>query len=321
MTRLALIATILILASGCDKAKGIGALGKSADAAEPPPGERFDLASHPDVLFQVFGERDDPRMIPVAALRGGKLESINLGAAGWREFDERYTRAGNTLTIYHDGRASGTATVRQGMWEKPASPIYTLPGCKLLTPLAAVSLAGVPRDAYTVEYLATSAKLTERPAGKVMSKEVAAKTARALGYDAGKAEGLSPARLDSLDFFATAINTGATAEPTVISSFIDPGAQGDSSKDAQTAHVFVIADRTGADYVPTFHHAVNGPVNGAEFRRYVDHVDLDGDGVDEIVLEAWQFGGDTQLLVLGWKNGAWTEVFRGRPSWCLDKRP
>jgi hypothetical protein len=318
MTRLALLATILILASGCDKAKEIGGVGRNADAAEPPAGERFDIASRPDVVFQIFGERDDPRMIPIAALVDGTLKPIKLGAQGWREFDSLYTRSGKEVAIYHGGQKVGTAKVRQGMWEK-ANALYSLPGCKLLTPLAAVSLEA-PNEGYTVEYLASTAKLGNTPAGRPLAKDAAARTARALGHAVGRDEGLSPARLDSLDFFGTSIATGASSEPTVIASFIDPGAQGDATADSKAAHVFVIADRSGADYSPTFSHAVNGPANSAEYRRYVDHADFTGDGVSEIVLEAWQYGGDTQLLILAWRNGRWEEIYRGRPSWCLDAR-
>ena len=318
MSRLAILATILIVASGCDKAMLGGR--RDVDAAEPPESERFNLAQKPDVLFQVFGERDDPRMIPVAALVNGKLGPINLGAQGWRAFDSLYTRSGGTATVYHDGRAAGTATVRQGMWERANAPLYSLPGCRLLKPLAAVTLSGAPTDGYTVEYLASTATLRSREGSVAMPKDVAARTARALGHAVGKPAGLDAATLDSLDFYATAIATGATAEPTLIASFIDPGAQGDSTSGASAAHLFVISDRQGGDYVPSYRHVVNGSAGQAMYRRYVDHLDIDGDGTDEIFLEGWQYGGGTQILVLSFRDGQWTEVFRTTGSWCLDRR-
>ena len=46
---------------------------------------------------------------------------------------------------------------------------------------------------------------------------------------------------------------------------------------------------------------------------------MNGDGVDEIVLEGWQFAGETFVSVLGYANGEWSEVFRGRSSWCLSR--
>ena len=318
MSRLAILATILIVAAGCDKASFGGR--ESEDVAEPPAAERFDLSQKPDVLFQVFGERDDPRMIPVASIENGKLAPINLGAQGWRDFDSLYTRSGGTATIYHDGRAAGTATVRQGMWEKADAPLYSLPGCRLLKPLAAVTLSGAPTEGYTVEYLASTAELKSRTGRVAMQKDVAARTARALGYAVGKPAGLADVTLDSLDFYATAIATGASEEPTLVASFIDPGAQGDSTSGARAAHLFVIADRKGGDYVPTFRHVVNGSAGEAMYRRYLDHVDIDGDGVDEIVLEGWQYGGGTQTLVLAFRDGAWVETFRAAASWCLDRK-
>ena len=73
-------------------------------------------------------------------------------------------------------------------------------------------------------------------------------------------------------------------------------------------------------YHATFSHRINGPLAAAAFRRYFDHLDIDSDGVEEIVLQGWQFGGDTFLSVLGWREGKWQEIYRTRANWCLDER-
>ena len=83
--------------------------------------------------------------------------------------------------------------------------------------------------------------------------------------------------------------------------------------------MFALADDAGGGYQPTFRHTASGVVGTAEFRRYIDHLDINGDGIDEIVLEGWQFAGETFVSVLGYANGEWSEVFRGRSSWCLAK--
>jgi len=82
--------------------------------------------------------------------------------------------------------------------------------------------------------------------------------------------------------------------------------------------MFVIADKdaTGT-YRATFAHKVFGPLGETEFRRYLDHLDLTGDGVDEIILEGWRFGGKTYLAILGFKAGKWEEIFRSRSDWCV----
>ena len=320
MTRLALIATILMVATGCDKAKDLAGRQGQTAAVEPPASERFALARKPDVLFQVFGERDDPRMIPIAAVEGGTLKTIALGSAGWRSFDSLYTRAGASYTVYRDGRAAGTVTVRRGMWDTPDAPIYSLPRCQLLRPLAAVTVAGVDNSGYTVEFLASSATFASRPPGKAMDRNAAIASGKTVAYAVGKTAGLERARLDSLDFYGVAIQTGATADPTLIASFIDPGAGDEKDSESRSAHVVVIADRKGAAYEPTCTQSVNGATSSAAFRRYLDHLDINGDGVDEIIVEGWQYGGDTQLIALAYRGGRWEEVFRGPPSWCLDPK-
>ena len=140
MKRFALIATILVVAAGCDKTKAVLGRGKPAEPEGPPPEARLDLARRPEVVFQLFGERDDPRMIPVAAIVDGTLKQIELTASGWREFDAMYTRSNRSYPLYRDGAAIGEVRVRRGMWERRDQPLYTLPGCTLVTPLSAVSL-------------------------------------------------------------------------------------------------------------------------------------------------------------------------------------
>src|SRR5688500_13508510 len=153
--RITTLVTIGAVVDGCDKAKGfIG-----GDQPAPPeiaPGGALNLAARPDILFQIFGEKEDPRMIPIAAIEDGQLKKIVLSSSGWHQFDAMYLRKGKTYKLYQDGRPRGTATVRQGMWERPETPLYTLPGCQALTPLASIAVTGLTKSSYTVEALAAS---------------------------------------------------------------------------------------------------------------------------------------------------------------------
>src|SRR5688500_6185793 len=103
MKRFGLIATILVVAASCDKARQVVSDARGEPAATSVPEQRLDLSAKPEVLFQVFGERDDPRMIPVAAVVNGALVPISLSASGWRQFDAMYARAGETYGLYRDG--------------------------------------------------------------------------------------------------------------------------------------------------------------------------------------------------------------------------
>jgi hypothetical protein len=85
-------------------------------------------------------------------------------------------------------------------------------------------------------------------------------------------------------------------------------------------HLFIAADKPeGArDYSPTYTHIVEGDAATNDFQRFVDHLDVAGDGTTELAIENWRFGGDTFLVFLQYKDQSWSEVFRGRSNWCLD---
>jgi hypothetical protein len=283
------------------------------------PSEALNLAARPDILFQIFGEREDPRMIPIAAIENGELKKITLSSTGWRQFDAIYLRRGKSYALYQDGRERGTVTVRQGMWEKPEAPLYTLPGCEALTPLASVSVSGLAKSSYTVEALATSAARSRARASSSLSDAELRKTGRQVALEAGARESVDARMLDALDYRAVAINTGTTDSPTIVASFLDPTSSDAGSASSNTVHLFVIADRDADGYTPTMSHVINGPLSGAVYRRFFDHLDLTGDGIDEIVAEEWRIGQETSLVVLAWAGTKWREIFRGRGSWCLDE--
>ena len=311
-----------MVASGCDKAKEFVRAGRASGPPQVAPAEELDLSANPDIVFQVFGEASDPRMIPVASIRGGELQPIVLSEGGWRRFDARYLRRGKSYALYQDGRVSGSVEVARGMWESAGDPLYVLPNCHTLTPLAAVRVAdGHPRTGFTVELIASTARLGSQRRTATLPHGELVRIAREAAAEAGPGVHITLKTLDSLDFHAESFVSGASAAPTVVASFIDPAAEGARSPGTVTTHILVIADRdsTGAYHV-TYAHRLHGPLGTASFRRYFDHLDLTGDGVDEIILEGWPYGGDTFLSVLGWKDGRWREVFRTRPNWCLDER-
>ena len=322
ISKLVALATILMVATGCDKAKEFVRAGQTSGPPQLSPGEELDLAGKPDVLFQVFGESSDPRMVPIAAIVGGKMKPIRLSVAGWRKFDEMYQRPGKSYSLYQSGVASGSVDVKRGMWSDTADALYALPGCATLTPMASVKVNGRLASDFTLEFLAsTAAAMGKKRPGAAMNQDSVNRIARAVSHDVAKSVGINEAKLDSLAFRALAFYTGASASPTIIASFIDGSAERPASIATRTTHLVVIADRdSSGTYHATFSHRINGPLAAAAFRRYFDHLDIDGDGVDEIVLQGWQFGGDTFLSVLGWREHKWQEIYRTRANWCLDER-
>lgn len=298
------MASILMFALGCDKHAG-------PSAAEPA---QTILAGKPNVLFLLFGDRADPRILPVATLADGRVEPITLDSAGWRGFDGLYFREGAPVIVYENGRTATTAVLRRGMWRGDAAALYALPGCRAARPIAAVRLASAPGDAVMTELLATSEPLATEPV-RAEATLADLDSARRVGVRAAEREGMHRATQAALTLSVRAIATGASPRPTLAASFSEP-----DGGSARHRDLFVLADATRAaeGYVPTYVLAADDSV--PEFRRYLDHLDLTGDGVDEIVLEGWRLGGDSYLVVLTFDGGRWRELLRGAASWCADRR-
>ncbi len=333
--RLTLAASILAAATGCNKTSGTAEAaviqadsGSSATGAGTEvvrgrvTGDTTDLSGQPHILYQVFGERDDPRLLPVAALADGQIRPLVLSADGWQRFDSLYHQPGAQYTIYQDGHAAGWARVTRPMWNERGEALYSLPRCRSLTPLAAALVKAPPPVGYLVEHLATDAPLagtSNRPRVRLASSGNSVGEARRVAASVAEASGMGPGALAQLDFRSVSVASGATDSPTLVASFIDPTA-GMDDNGGHARHLFVLADKVDGRYVPTYTRIVRSSGTRTDYRRYVDHLDLTGDGVDELILEGWSSGHESYLLVLQFTNGRWVEAFQGRPSWCLDSR-
>jgi hypothetical protein len=297
----AVVASILTLAVGCNK----------HDAEASPAAMHTSLAGKPKTLMFIFGDRTDPRVLPLATLVNGEVKQISLDSSGWRSFDHIYFPAGAKLTAYIDGKSIGDAVIRRGMWDE-ATPLYKLPNCRSLRPLAAATVDSAPTNVM-LELLATSDPLA---APALRPKQVPADidSARAVATRIGQHEGLTNTARSELDEVLNSFYTGATPHPTLIGSFLESG----SGVNGKPRHVFLIGDYSedAKGYVQSFVHVPQA--ESREYRRLIDHLDLTGDGVDEIVLEGWQTGGDSFLVFLGYRDGHWRELARSATSWCAD---
>ena len=287
----------------------------------PIGAEPLDLSAHPQLLFQVFGDKAEPKMMPIAAVVNGLIRPIGLTRQGWRDLDSAYFGAGAKYTIYVDDQAQGTVSVTRGMWAGQEEPSYPLPGCRDLKPLASVTLdAMVKTDEPTVEYIASTAPLKPHPATAktMMSPAAIASMGRTLGHALGMRSQMDKEELDSLDFIARFVVTGARKEPTLLASFIDAQAGDLGPGKGHTSHILALFDKIDTGYVATYRHVKSGNAKSVEFQRVLDHVDVDGDGVDEIIVESWLYAGSNELVVLGFKADQWHEVLRAPSKWCLD---
>ena len=109
---MAVAASMLILATGCNKRA-------SDDSADM---KQTSLAGKPRTLLFLFGDKSDPRVLPLATLANGQIKPIVLDSSGWRNFDHLYFAAGAHLPLYQGGKQIGDALA---LWSKAlAEPLY-----------------------------------------------------------------------------------------------------------------------------------------------------------------------------------------------------
>lgn len=312
----ALMVATLAAATACDKKQAA-----DPDRVLPEGVAALDLASRPTVLFQVFGDPKEPKIMPIAAVVNGAVHPIGLSRAGWREFDSTYFAAGARYPVYVDDSLRGNATVTRGMWVGHDEPLFQLPGCRNLKPLGATTLDfAVPANEPTVEFIAASAPLAAHPKARTAfpAPSVIASLGRTLGHQLGERNRMDAAELDSLDFTARMLATGVHPDPTLLVSFIDQQAGDVAPGVGHSSHILALFDKADTGYVATYRHVASGDARSIEFQRFVDRVDVDGDGIDELILEAWHYGGSNELIVLASKAGQWHEILRTSSNLCLD---
>ena len=85
--------------------------------------------------------------------------------------------------------------------------------------------------------------------------------------------------------------------------------------------MFALADSGANGYEATYQHAVKGDARTVEFQRLVNHVDFNGDGSDEMIVEAaWKYASDNDLVVFEFQRvGGGRRMLRVKQDWCLDQ--
>jgi hypothetical protein len=306
---------ILTFATGCDKDADIAARDSAAGGGGSVAAT--DLSRRPDVLFFVFGDTADARIVPVALIGEKGPEPISLTTEGWHSFDSLYFAPGTELFAYRAGAGAGQAVITRAMWKGQDAPLYSIPGCRATIPLAGVSVRPQTRESFSIELLASTREMAQ-PQRPAVQPRVGDQVGLAAVRRAAVAAGIDTSSLDRRNFIIHSLATGAGSGPTVVASYLE-GAGRRSQAAPSGTHLLVVSDTADAARSESYVHVGSGGP-GTEYRRYVDRLDVDGDGVDELLLEGWRVTGEAFPLILKWSDGRWREAFRGRDSWCLDRR-
>lgn len=311
MRRPVLIASILALLAACDKPQQ-----PAADVPPPPPQTAVTPTS--TILFSVYGPREEPRLVPIGIADGGRVAPLSLDAEGWRVLDSLFFRKGAKLPIYRDGAASGEVEIVRGMWDANEGALYTLPGCTDLVPQALGKLVTDGRVEASVEYLASTTPLAQTKEKREAPRDPMAQ-GRTLANSIAAASEVGDEELKHLEFITRWLRTGAgPTGHTLLATYIDPEGGDAGAGTGHTVQLTALAEDSAGVLSASYQQVSSGEARTVRFQRLVNHADLDGDGVDEILLEEWQYAQVPEVAVLKYAQGKWRPVFRVSQNWCLD---
>jgi hypothetical protein len=215
------------------------------------------------------------------------------------DFTARYYRHGRTFRALAGGADVGTATVDQEV---------SL-GCKSL---AASLMAPLP------DYWGIAVGSLHVPPRKVVRREPTAEEEKALSALARRAfreRGVPAAvvaKMEGSNLISTDLNHDGKRD--LIGSFVARGAKFSSSR---MLFLIALGDDAGgyrAEYVWYFRQGESE--NNTETMGFIDTIDLDEDGTDEVIAMADGYESHDYVILKRGQAGKWTIVYRGGETGC-----
>lgn len=263
------------------------------------------------VVFAVHKYEANVQIEPVVILRGNAyvkppvVESDVTGgsfAAVSKRFIAEHFRPGRQFRLLFGGGEAGSVSVIK----------YVEPGCVGM--YADVSAQTTVRLGGHVQALATNSKtLGAGPSSRRAPTETERASALELARAAFARRGAPPALVKKMEVFnLTAVDLDRDGKSEFVGSFrIENNT--DTTFDAYT--LFMIYEPSAAGLKPalTWHHR-GGEAEYAD-RRFVDHADLDGDGVSEVIAEGHYYESNDYFIYKR-QRGTWRVVYQGGGGGC-----
>jgi hypothetical protein len=255
------------------------------------------------VLFAVEKYETNVTMEPVVIYeRGAYAKPPVDDEAGAQAFTREFFRAGRQFRLLSGGGDAGTVTVKKAME----------PGCVFLA--AEVSVETQTRLGGRVQALATDSSTLGRGAS---SRRAPTDAERARAVELARAayakNGVSAAFIGKMEVAnLTATDLDRDGREELIGSFVIEK-KSETAGDAWT--LFLIIEPEGNALKTAwewFHHGFEGEYAD---RRYVDQVDLDGDGVGEVVVEGTYYESNDYVIYKK-QQGRWRPVYQGGGGGC-----
>jgi hypothetical protein len=269
------------------------------------------LASKPEVLFRVLQTKNGAEVVPIATVGKGGFRELQFYNRGWRAFDLEYLHSGHTLTQYREGRSLGTVTTKRGMWLDGGEPFDSVPGCQNILPSATVTLAE------KVQLVTSGTRTSLKPATSIGEGEVQEALSR-IPTLVAPLKGIPGAMLSKYSRVIHQMNNGSGGRPTLIVTYDDPEVVADTLiRDlSRPRQLIVFLDYGVYGYKTTYVYSTLGNKTSPPRLRYLDYLDLDDDGVPEVLfgISIAQF--PLYTVVLHRQVDEWKELGRYNHSRC-----
>lgn len=258
------------------------------------------------VLFRVARYEDGVVVAePIVMLKGGVMVEPPIDepdVAATAAFIKQYFAPNKQYRVLTGGAAMGSITVKE----------VIEPACFSLT--ARVDLKTTVRIGGQVDALATTSRVLGGSV-RLRRSPTEAERAEALAIvkKAYTAKGASDAQLKEIDVVnLAAVDLDGDGRWELTGNFLIPNTSPEEASEGRG--LFLLAVLNGEAYEPKLLGYYDG-TNDLYRERLVDHVDLDGDGVSELITQIVGYESFSYRIYTR-KNGQWVAIYNGGESGC-----
>lgn len=292
----------LLLSLSTPARQGGGQRSSSSSARPAPTGAET-------VIFAVEKYETQVMIEPIVIVRGRRYVEppVTDETPGGKSvkgqsqrFIDTYFRAGREYRLLFGGGEQGSLRVEK----------YVEPGCVGLG--AQATLQTSARLGGEVQAIATnSATLGQQPASRRAPDEgeraEALRLARA-AYQSRRVPAALIKKMETVNLTATDLNRDG--RPELIGSFTI------KDKDGQpTYSLFMIYEPAGSGFRPALTWYQKGTEESYAVRHLVDQLDLDGDGVAEVIAEGLYYESNDYIIYKK-QPGGWRQIYQGGGGGC-----